>query len=205
MLPFVRLVSVVCSYLLATPVRQELEVQYRKEAIDTWIHIAAGLFALVAFMGSHCRAQLANPDQVGIVPYGTYAGGTVDRVNMTNGSLTVRIPLYSLPQKGSLSYNISVTMNSSSITASKNCEIDSPASTDFVGSTYCDVQYSLSPPNTTIGTDDEMFLLAGTEANSYLYSTCQFWNGGGVSQPGGQTNLFPWGDANTGVFQTYSC
>jgi RHS repeat-associated protein len=53
------------------------------------------------------------PDvQQGLQPYTAFHGGQLDVVNLTNGGLTVRIPLVSYPQKGSLSLSYSIIFNS---------------------------------------------------------------------------------------------
>jgi RHS repeat-associated protein len=48
----------------------------------------------------------------GLTPYVAYHGGQLDQVNTLNGSLTVRIPLVSYPQRGSLALSYSVLFNS---------------------------------------------------------------------------------------------
>jgi RHS repeat-associated protein len=48
----------------------------------------------------------------GLQPYASYHGGGLDVVSMLNGGLTVRIPLVSYPQKGSLTLSYSVIFNS---------------------------------------------------------------------------------------------
>jgi hypothetical protein len=48
----------------------------------------------------------------GLQPYGAYHGGDLDSVSMMNGGLTIKIPLVSYPQLGSLSLSYSVIFNS---------------------------------------------------------------------------------------------
>jgi YD repeat-containing protein len=51
------------------------------------------------------RAQ-TNPNlQTGLTPYGSFAGGGVDTVSLTNGNLTLHVPLFSYPQRGSQGVN----------------------------------------------------------------------------------------------------
>jgi RHS repeat-associated protein len=132
-----------------------------------------GLFVFVWVATLPCIAQLVNTDQVGIVPYGTYSGGTVDQVNMANGSLTVKIPLYSLPQRGKLALSLSVTLNSSSIGVSKNCNIIGIGTIDQSGSKECEVQYTTNLQYPNIGIDQELHLFAGTENNIFAYIACE--------------------------------
>ena len=57
----------------------------------------------------------------GIQPYVSYHGGDVDQINLANGGLTVRIPLFSFPQRGSLSLSYSIVFNSNSYMNSQSC------------------------------------------------------------------------------------
>ena len=38
--------------------------------------------------------------EIGLKPFGTYHGGDIDNVSITNGNLTLDIPLFSYPQRG---------------------------------------------------------------------------------------------------------
>src|SRR6267378_42950 len=38
--------------------------------------------------------------EIGLKPFGTYHGGDIDSVSLTNGNLTLHIPLFSYPQRG---------------------------------------------------------------------------------------------------------
>jgi YD repeat-containing protein len=46
------------------------------------------------------NAQTLSGVEQGIKPYGSYEGGDIDSVSMANGSLTLKIPLISYPQRG---------------------------------------------------------------------------------------------------------
>jgi len=65
------------------------------------------------FAGRHlvCAQDLPDVAQ-GLQPNVAYHGGELDQVSTLNGGLTVRIPLVSYPQKGSLSLSYSVIFNS---------------------------------------------------------------------------------------------
>jgi RHS repeat-associated protein len=57
-------------------------------------------------------AQTFDADlEQGLKPYGAYHGGDIDAVNMANGNLTVRIPLYSSPQRGGLKLGYTLLYN----------------------------------------------------------------------------------------------
>jgi hypothetical protein len=61
------------------------------------VFLPISLFFMAAVFAS--AQDLAGIEQ-GIKPYGSYEGGDIDFVSMVNGSLQVRIPLVSLPQRG---------------------------------------------------------------------------------------------------------
>jgi hypothetical protein len=50
-------------------------------------------------------------DQLGEVPYETYHGGDIDAVSLTNGGLSLHIPLLSYPQRGALHASFSLRYN----------------------------------------------------------------------------------------------
>src|SRR5271155_630318 len=67
---------------------------------------AIGFCALVSVLmvgcAEWCAAQDPDYIQQGIKAYGTYQAGNIDVVSMTNGNLTIHIPLVSYPQRGKL-------------------------------------------------------------------------------------------------------
>lgn len=64
----------------------------------------------------------ADPDlQQGLKPYGAYAGGDIDHIDVTNGHLTVQAPLYSLPQRGKLSFGFSIFDDDAGFTIQSVC------------------------------------------------------------------------------------
>lgn len=48
----------------------------------------------------------------GLKPYGSYHGGDLDSVSLTNGNLTLHIPLAGYPQRGNLGYTPRIIYNS---------------------------------------------------------------------------------------------
>ena len=70
------------------------------------VFLPISLFFMAAVLAG--AQDLAGVEQ-GIKPYGSYHGSDIDTVSMVNGSLQVRIPLVSFPQRGGrLKANISV-------------------------------------------------------------------------------------------------
>ena len=70
------------------------------------------LLLLFAFGGtSRLHAQEDQSGMLGIRPHATYHFGDIDSVDMLSGNVTVKIPLYSLPQRGDLNLNYSLVLN----------------------------------------------------------------------------------------------
>jgi hypothetical protein len=59
--------------------------------------------------------------EVGFKPYGSYHGGDLDSVSLTNGNLSVHIPLAEYPQRGSFGYTPRVTYNNKGWSVVPNC------------------------------------------------------------------------------------
>jgi RHS repeat-associated protein len=67
------------------------------------------LAALVFAPGA--EAQNPPSTEQGVVPFGTYEGGDIDRIDVITGNLFVHIPLLSYPQRGSLKLSFSLQSN----------------------------------------------------------------------------------------------
>src|SRR5271156_266296 len=76
---------------------------------------AVTFFALVSLFVIGCTgwsfAQDQDDVQQGIKAYGTYRAGDIDLVSMTNGNLTVDIPLVSYPQRGKAQLSFRLVYN----------------------------------------------------------------------------------------------
>src|SRR4051812_46707284 len=56
-----------------------------------------------------------NPNlEKGLKPYGTYHGGALDSVSVTNGNLTLHIPVWSYSQRGNVNVNYTLVYNNKS-------------------------------------------------------------------------------------------
>ena len=85
-----------------------------------------GLVLVFVIFGA-VRASLAQDTddiQQGIKAYGTYHGGDIDSVSMTNGSLTLDIPLVSYPQRGKLHLGYGLVYNRKTYMQRTQCIID---------------------------------------------------------------------------------
>ena len=76
--------------------------------IGIFLRVALVLIGLSTLLSAQDLPDVAQ----GLQPYVSYHGGELDQVSTLNGGLTVRIPLVSYPQKGSLSLSYSVIFNS---------------------------------------------------------------------------------------------
>jgi hypothetical protein len=58
------------------------------------------LLLLLTCAPSHAQLDIDPTLERGLKPYGSFEGGNIDSVSMTNGSLNLHIPLLSYPQRG---------------------------------------------------------------------------------------------------------
>ena len=70
--------------------------------------LALPIIAILLFSVCRSFAQNAVGDERGILPYGTYQGGDVDQIDVKNGNVNIRIPLFSLPELGKLKLSYSL-------------------------------------------------------------------------------------------------
>jgi RHS repeat-associated protein len=70
------------------------------------------------------RAQDPDDLQQGIKAYGTYRGGDIDSVSMTNGNLTLNIPLISYPQRGHAHLGYELVYNNKNYKQTTTCQGD---------------------------------------------------------------------------------
>jgi YD repeat-containing protein len=62
---------------------------------------------LFVFVFTHSiRAQVNPTYERGLKAYGSYEGAKIDQISLVNGTLNLKIPLYSLPQRGGLEYTV---------------------------------------------------------------------------------------------------
>jgi len=69
------------------------------------------LLFLIITCAFNANCQNAPGEQQGVTPYGSFEAGNIDSVNLMNGNVHLRIPLYSLPQRGGLKLNYSLVIN----------------------------------------------------------------------------------------------
>ncbi|HKR96168.1 MAG TPA: hypothetical protein VJW55_12425, partial [Candidatus Angelobacter sp.] len=75
-------------------------------------------------LGMSFGAAVAQNDptlDIGLKPYGSYHGGDLDSVNLSNGNLTLHIPLVGYPQRGSLGYTPRIIYNNKGWSVVPNC------------------------------------------------------------------------------------
>lgn len=67
---------------------------------------------LMLMAGSISAVAQTDPTlETGLKPYGSYHGGDLDSVNLSNGNLTLHIALNGYPQRGSLGYTPRIIYN----------------------------------------------------------------------------------------------
>ena len=76
--------------------------------------ISAGLMlVLLVVVGSISAPAQNNPnEEQGLKPYDSFHGGDLDSISLTNGGLSVHIPLASFPQRGDLDLSFSLSYSS---------------------------------------------------------------------------------------------
>ncbi len=79
-------------------------------------------------------AQDLDDVQQGIKAYGTYQGGEFDSISMTNGSLTLNIPVLSYPQRGNVKLGYRFIYNRKTYMQTTSCIIDSCTTKDHLTS-----------------------------------------------------------------------
>jgi RHS repeat-associated protein len=74
--------------------------------------IAQGMGLAILFLASISAGAQALPDvEQGLHPYGSYHGGAIDQVSLTNGNLTLQAGLLAYSQRGELGYPITLRYN----------------------------------------------------------------------------------------------
>lgn len=88
----------------------------------------AGCFVVLVFFllssAGSLFAQDADDVQQGIKAYGTYRGGEIDSISMTNGNLIVDIPLVSYPQRGKVHLGYKLIYNGKNYKQRTVCQAD---------------------------------------------------------------------------------
>lgn len=80
-----------------------------RRSVSTFLPLCARLFALLILASTLCAyAQVPAEQEIGAKPFGSYNGTSFESVNLDNGKLNLNIPLYSLPQRGSLKLDFSL-------------------------------------------------------------------------------------------------
>ena len=83
--------------------------------------LQALLLTISLFLAGRVLAQVDPNVEDGIHPYGSYAGSPVDTVSLTSGNLTLRIPLFSVPQRGKLRATLTIGLPRNQFTVIPIC------------------------------------------------------------------------------------
>src|SRR5215510_11173972 len=80
------------------------------------------IFLVLILCGALPLCAQTNPNlEIGLKPYGSFEGGSIDNVSITNGNLILHIPLLSYPQRGSLPGEIHLVYNDKKWTVNQTC------------------------------------------------------------------------------------
>lgn len=78
---------------------------------------------LILICSAICIAQ-ANPNlEQGMKPFGSYVGGDIDSVSLSNGNLRIEIPVWSAPQRGALPLKFVLLYNSKGFFVKQHCNL----------------------------------------------------------------------------------
>lgn len=81
------------------------------------------VFFLIAVMGSTAGFSQVDPSiEQGIHPFGSYDVSKVDTVNIQNGGVNVKIPLFSYPERGKFGASVYLRMSSKQWTVNVTCD-----------------------------------------------------------------------------------
>ncbi len=109
------------------------------------------------------EAQVGAAPSIGFDPYGTFQSSEVDHVNLSNGNVVVRIPLFSLPQRGAFKpITYSIFANTMPWTAQ--------LLPDTAGGAGYNVTYQMSPETQILSDAPPEFPVAGGNS-TYLDSS----------------------------------
>jgi YD repeat-containing protein len=140
------------------------------------------IFGLFVSVGAGCAlAQDPDDTQNGIKAYGTYRGGDIDSVSMTNGNLVLHIPLLSYPQRGKVHLSYSLIYSH---------KIDSRQKTICTPDNGCNPYielYTVIPPDVHVA-QDQGFSLQDVASQNGSYTIYSLLAPDGASHPLAPTN-----------------
>jgi RHS repeat-associated protein len=126
-------------------------------------------------------AQVDPNVEQGLKPYGSYHGGEIDKINLANGNLFVRVPIYSLPQRGNkLHFGFSLQYNNKGYTLNTTGSCPIPK-----GVQSCEMQYvgsgnGFSGPVSGVSLIYDQGIFTGyvsVDAGAIEYNPTQYPNG----------------------------
>src|SRR5215467_3275717 len=72
--------------------------------------------AIIVTAGPSLLGQDDPNSEQGLKAYGSFHGGSIDSVSLTNGNLTLHSPIWSVPQRGSLDFELGIAYNNKGFT-----------------------------------------------------------------------------------------
>ena len=81
--------------------------------------VAASCLLSIILLSVFAAAQVDPNIEQGLKPYGSFEGSNMDSVSLTNGNLTIHLPLWSAPQRGNLGLSVNLVYNNKAFTATR--------------------------------------------------------------------------------------
>jgi RHS repeat-associated protein len=152
---------------------------------------AIALIFWIALLARPAVAQDPPPDlETGLKPYGSFHGGDIDTVSLSQGGLFVQIPLLGYPQRGALSLDFDAFYSNYSYGLKSHCTKDGSCSDSFVWQ---------GVRNTYVDDTQSMQLESGHHcaipqfpAGNYFVTTPTIHTANGANHPTGDTGSGWW-------------
>src|SRR5258708_28944902 len=109
----------------------------------SFFRFAIPLFIICLVTGPATSQTLPNTtagDQLGELPYVSYHGGDIDAVSLTNGTLSLHVPLLSYAQRGNLQVSYSLKYNNMQQHYGPLCVTPDPCELDWALNTPAPVR-----------------------------------------------------------------
>ena len=113
------------------------------------------LVVVALFIAANISAFSQNDDpamEIGFKPYGSYHGGDLDSINLSNGFLNLHIPVVNYPQRGDISYTVELLYNNT-----KGWSVFSNCSNQNT----CNPVWQWKGSGVTLSTQSQDFFVAG--------------------------------------------
>lgn len=168
--------------------------------------LALLLCALSPRIFAQTLPPVTSADQVGTQPYGSYHGGDVDSIGLTNGTLSLDLPILSYPQRGNLHVSFNLMYNNQPQHFGQIC---------FPPPDPCEYDWDIAPLTgaagnarvvwadsvTVVGQNIPYALKVGSQTDTYYYGNWFIEMADGSKHVLGNQGTVSWSSTNGGVTQ----